>query len=70
LLAVSPVTEKVTAVLAYDPPDTSVPAAPVSVGSEVNRPTYQVVGRVTESVVSDHWSTVVSKAFTKLINSS
>ena len=39
--ATSAATLKVTAVRAYENPDTSVPAAPVSVGSDVNRPMYQ-----------------------------
>tara|TARA_R100000951_G_scaffold58562_1_gene49206 strand:+ start:1341 stop:1691 length:351 start_codon:yes stop_codon:yes gene_type:complete len=65
-VAVSPVTEKVTALRVYPLPDTSVPV-PASVGSDVNRPIYQVVGRVTASVVSVHFRTVVSNVFEKLI---
>jgi hypothetical protein len=37
----------------------------VSVGSDVNKPTYHAVGRVTLSVVNRYCSVLVSKALVK-----
>ena len=42
------------AVRTYALPDTSVPP-PASLGAAVNSPTYQAVGRVTESVVNKYF---------------
>ena len=47
------------ALRAYALPDTSVPP-PVSLGAEVNRPTYQAVGRVALLVVKSQLSTKLS----------
>jgi len=47
------------ALRAYALPDTSVPP-PVSLGAEVNRPTYQAVGRVAVLVVKSQLSTKLS----------
>jgi hypothetical protein len=62
LVAALPVTENVTAVRAYEPPETSVPVS-ASVGSVVNKPTYQAVGRVTDPFVR----TQLSKRFSALL---
>jgi hypothetical protein len=66
LVAKLPLTLRVTACRAYDPPDTSVPP-PVSLGAAVNRPTYHAVGRVGDPVVNAHCRVRVSRSLVKLM---
>src|SRR6056297_2230750 len=67
VVAVSPVTLNVAASRTYPPPDTSVPVS-ASVGSDVNRPRYQAVGRVTDVLVNSHSSVSVSYVLLRLIS--